>query len=823
MHCFSGTSLTLIFIIWRFFTVNAQLFGSNCSTLSTFKSTAFPVYCKIENEQCKNTSKVTAAVPKDKTTGNGWFLYQDSQSNKTKIGLNVTWGPNHDSSMSDVDGYRINVYRIGNSNDKNLFNNSFYCLETKLIYPYHAGATFHFEYKSGSASQNIKPGQEILVNVQNIPGPLEDTDDQSLLMEINIPECSDAMMKDIYLCQDKLSGSASVNCADETANLTYHVPEYSKAAAKYKHAYLHVCENIAPYNCPSKKGYDELPLDGFVLWNFSSYHYLTKNYTFKILGVKENDRWGIEQHAVNINFEECQQFEIPTQSLSLSLLIVLPLLGLLSLVVCLLLLRRRKSLKEWIDNNPDVVNAGKVIDSKIDPSIEENLIALEEKLSKQSKEEVKVYIIFVDDHPKHKEIILKFAGFLKADLQLDIIFELYNRQEIYGSPADWMEKSLAKADKVIVIWSPGASKRWDQYNSRDDVHEDMFTPVLKKIKRDLFYEKNKSKYFFTYFDYCSKDVIPQVFQDDAYYHFQLMKQFEELYFQLKGVEKFMPGLEIREEKVAFDCFFDPKINKFGPALERAINEMAAFVEDNPKWYECSLEQSHAYTQPCNSAAGCASDLNTSVVLKNSLEIVPPPSLSGYIQSDSGRNVGDENVACPFVEISPKETEEMDKVCVSIEPLKLSADLRSKNIGLQDLTSQQRALAEKSDIINNQHIPRQLCENDTGFEPQSERQFTNELIKVGPSAVSANSGYVNEERNNVLDSGINSGDVSLDLGSNFSISDDGVDVQPEEDTERSRSCPAAKNDVQKSSLNFVPLDMHNDPMTTLMLINGLASL
>ena len=206
-----------------------------------------------------------------------------------------------------------------------------------------------------------------------------------------------------------------------------------------------------------------------------------------------------------------------------------------------------------------------------------------EEMLEKSKQTVKIFLIFMDENAKHRKTVINLVNYLQADLGFEVICELFANVEISVDPFAWMEKSLEEADKVIVIWSPGAANRWDKNCSNDIVRHDLFTPVLKQIRNDIFRNTNIGKYYFAYFDYCTQESIPKVFSEPKVFHFKLMHQFDELYFRLKGMEKYIPGGVIKEEKVMFDCYADPEINKFGNVLQESINEMNAYVNNNPNW------------------------------------------------------------------------------------------------------------------------------------------------------------------------------------------------------------------------------------------------
>jgi len=84
-----------------------------------------------------------------------------------------------------------------------------------------------------------------------------------------------------------------------------------------------------------------------------------------------------------------------------------------------------------------------------------------------------IFVVFSDEHPFHKEVVLRFTNFLKARYGFKTILDLYDRETIYENPAAWLEKSLLSSDVVLVIWSPGAEERWKNPEQFTDNSQDL--------------------------------------------------------------------------------------------------------------------------------------------------------------------------------------------------------------------------------------------------------------------------------------------------------------------------------------------------------------
>ena len=196
---------------------------------------------------------------------------------------------------------------------------------------------------------------------------------------------------------------------------------------------------------------------------------------------------------------------------------------------------------------------------------------------------VKLFLIFVSDHQIHLNVLKHFASFLQGDLNFEVSCEIFQTLEYSQDPVVWMDKCLNDADKVLVIWSHNAVSRWKQYNKKESVYQDLFTPVLKHIYKDLFRRLNREKYYFGFFDCFPKENIPREFINET--NFRLMDEFEDLYYRLKSIEPYVPGGEIKEERVMYDHY---NSSQYGNELHKAIQEINLLAQSNPDWYVQSV-------------------------------------------------------------------------------------------------------------------------------------------------------------------------------------------------------------------------------------------
>ena len=167
-----------------------------------------------------------------------------------------------------------------------------------------------------------------------------------------------------------------------------------------------------------------------------------------------------------------------------------------------------------------------------------------------------------------------------------------------------------------------ASKLYQTSNIAVVLERDLFSPVLKNIRNDLFCGVNLDKYYFCYFDYCSTELIPEDSNASKVYHFHLMNEFEKLYYLLIEMKKYEPGGERKNEKVIMDKLFLNEINKYGPLLQDSLLEMKSYSKANPNWY---LENSIAELK--HDSLIRSANLTDDHMLSNIIKVSPPPPLT----------------------------------------------------------------------------------------------------------------------------------------------------------------------------------------------------
>ena len=236
-----------------------------------------------------------------------------------------------------------------------------------------------------------------------------------------------------------------------------------------------------------------------------------------------------------------------------------------------------------------------------------------------------IFLVFLDEHSMHRDVVLKFASFLNDCFGFIVLLELYDREQIYINPVEWLERTLSTSDVILVVWSPGADKRWAEYETSND-RMDLFSPVLKQIRSDLVLGKSVSKYKFAYFDYCDKNVVPAYFRTHKIPCFNLMSEFKNLYITLNN-GNISTWTKMRQRAAVSVCKdFDTKLTEKTALVRESILLTRRLAENNPNW---------TFVNPINFRDRFETDEsqheNDDNEVLNYLEIIPPAPLYGDSQ------------------------------------------------------------------------------------------------------------------------------------------------------------------------------------------------
>ena len=436
------------------------------------------------------------------------------------------------------------------------------------------------------------------------------------------------------------------------------------------------------------------------------------------------------------------------------------------------------------------------------------------------EQQIKLFIAFSNDHTMHQDVIINFVKFLQADLGFEVYCELFSDQDISLDPAGWLENRLCSADKALILWSPGGVQKWNNETDNRHVNTDLFTPVLRRLKNDIFHNINAGKYCFGYFDYCTKESIPEVFGEAraGLYHYKLMEHFDDLYYRLKGIERYLPDGQIAVQNVDVDLYHDPKINKYGNALRKSIEMMNKYVQTHPEWYledtaTSSLDK--AFLKP-----GLCHEYE---IAKLHLTIAPPlplKSCSEIIQTeDQYKAINEEsskvshqlnNIKKDVIEHEATNFE--NKTCVLASTS--SQHLRLKKVPVGSSVS--NSLQDNSEISSTgSHVSLSVsrqCEHDSGYATVQNSDVTGEVQHQSQGK------YKTENINDQRHSHSIKHPQSTEKLSNNDAGRSNDILHNEGGIQNARYKPSS---TDKPKLQLAPMNNDTEPMTILMSINFLS--
>lgn len=207
----------------------------------------------------------------------------------------------------------------------------------------------------------------------------------------------------------------------------------------------------------------------------------------------------------------------------------------------------------------------------------------------------KVLVIYSQDHPLYRDIVLKLCAFLQAKCGAEVLLDLLDSASVgMVGPLRWLELQLQKlkdpCDKILVLCSRGVQAKWraicgqGRVTLRQDVLSptaEIVIPFLNLLLPDMHQAGMLGKYVIAYFDDVTSDKdVPSVF--DIAVKYKLMKHFEELYFRILDIEKYKPHQVNHIEGIGCDEYF---CCASGEALRDAIQSFKAFQVEHPDWFE----------------------------------------------------------------------------------------------------------------------------------------------------------------------------------------------------------------------------------------------
>jgi len=519
----------------------------------------------------KDRSPTTGGISKPVRvdSGPGWYLYRADKYDF--IALNFSWKLPEEFLMENLEGFQILIDSEKSSRRK--IGYLYFCVSGNLTTITKDSLQFYYECYGKSGPAVIEPGDSFIVHITpypryQTPGDLKN---YSLSIEIQAPTCHDKSLSNVEICQNSIS-VLKYFCNNRTFILHYSLSLWKGNRATV--LLYHTINSNKFRNVRILESYYNMSLSMTAMpIKIRAEISLYEEFLVEVF----NEAPDAQRLRTKISFAEACQSLKSVSPFQLGILVpacVIASVVLVTVMMCLL--KPIIVFKRWSSDQPFTLKG--VIAAK--PTIADSR-------TDEKNHSPFIYIIFFDDHFKHRDIVSKFARFLQNDLGFIVIFEQWDEENLYSNYTSWLENAMALADKILVIWSPGAKKRWELQTSiethQDDLY-DLFTSTAMQIKKDLLRNQAERKYIFAYFEYCSESDIPEDFREISFSQFKLMGQFEKLYFLLKNGKNFQPGLKPKHEKVAFDQLFCPNVTEFGPILKTAITDMCKHVKSNPTWH-----------------------------------------------------------------------------------------------------------------------------------------------------------------------------------------------------------------------------------------------
>ncbi|CAK8698504.1 unnamed protein product [Clavelina lepadiformis] len=533
-----------------------------------------------------------------------WYLYPDPvHAGLKSIAVNISWGPTNNGLVTHLQGFEV-VF----SNGKAAYPPLYYCLHTKLDFFKHALSDFHYDCFGLINQTYVNPGDQIDILVRSLPR--SQTNEKKFRIEI--PCCKKRKkFSEVSYCSLKKFINATakvVSCNDRLVQFTYVVPDI------YRNKF-HIQSLVSNPAYKTVSVYNTSQLAGNITFTLPEKCNFSQIFAVAIV---ESSRCRERLSLTTFNFTECQNAADVTTFFTIGLVGTIFVI-IAAAIVVVVISDKRHHVSIWLSLKCDR-------DSKFGGGVMESVSQQRQDETEQSdvkagmKDKVqKLFVVFCDDHDQHRCVILKLINFLVEDLGFQVSSELSESLNLIEDAFSWMDQKLSEADKVVVIWSPLGKEKWQKYmecSVIDSNSPDVFSPVVKQIRNDLRCGRNLGKYIFAYFEYCSTDVIPDIFAELAVPCFRLMNQLEDIYFKITGEEKYNPGGTLRVENVESERYFLHGINRHGLGLKTRVDEMCKFVRIHPKWFERKIS-----VEPSCLVSSC---VNHDYIQTNSIHVVPPP-------------------------------------------------------------------------------------------------------------------------------------------------------------------------------------------------------
>ncbi|XP_075409507.1 interleukin-17 receptor A [Tenrec ecaudatus] len=209
----------------------------------------------------------------------------------------------------------------------------------------------------------------------------------------------------------------------------------------------------------------------------------------------------------------------------------------------------------------------------------------------------KVWVIYSADHPLYVEVVLKFAQFLLMVCGTEVALDLLEERVISEvGVMTWVgrqkQEMMDSHSKILILCSRGTRAKWQAILGwqepavqlrcdRSQPSGDLFTAAMNMILPDFKKPACFGTYIVCYFSGISSEGdIPDLFHITSRY--QLMEEFEEVYFRIQDLEMFEPGQMHRVGELTGDNYLQ---NPSGWQLREAVQRFREHQLRCPDWFE----------------------------------------------------------------------------------------------------------------------------------------------------------------------------------------------------------------------------------------------
>ncbi|MGH0114431.1 UNVERIFIED_CONTAM: hypothetical protein FKN15_015933 [Acipenser sinensis] len=187
---------------------------------------------------------------------------------------------------------------------------------------------------------------------------------------------------------------------------------------------------------------------------------------------------------------------------------------------------------------------------------------------------VRVLLLCSWDHPFFQAVVESLALFLREECRCHMALDMWDRHGIAQlGPVAWLSEQLTVADRVVLVWSRGASRKWEAWRSgleggpglMEPEFGDLFTPGLLHSV-DSYLRSGEGRVSVVCFDSdSSRSGIPSCFRD------------EHVHSLMSGAGKFIQKLS--HVKVDF------RRTESGQKLQSKLEEFREYQRHSPTWFE----------------------------------------------------------------------------------------------------------------------------------------------------------------------------------------------------------------------------------------------